>query len=62
MASRIKCDPHLVSEALKLGNFKYKKDAVNAVLKEYLQHHCQLKILDHSDYKKVDEVNDKSFG
>jgi Arc/MetJ family transcription regulator len=37
MASNIEYDPYLLSEVLKVGGFKYKKDAVNAALKEYLQ-------------------------
>jgi Arc/MetJ family transcription regulator len=46
MASNIEYDPHLLSEVLKVGGFKYKKDAVNAALKEYLQRHRQIEILD----------------
>lgn len=46
MASNIEFDPYLLSEVLKLGGFKYKKDAVNAALKEYVQRHQQVKILD----------------
>lgn len=45
MASNIEYDPYLLSEVLKVGGFKYKKDAVNAALKEYLQRH-QVQILD----------------
>lgn len=46
MASNIEYDPELLSEAVKLGGFKYKKDAVNTALKEYVYRHQQLKILD----------------
>ncbi len=46
MASNIEYDPYLLSEVLKLGGFKYKKDAVNAALKEYVLHHQQMKVLD----------------
>lgn len=46
MASNIEYDQCLLSEVLKVGGFKYKKDAVNTALKEYLQRHKQVKILD----------------
>lgn len=46
MPSNIDYDPYLLSEAVKLGGFKYKKDAVNAALKEYVDHHQQVKILE----------------
>lgn len=61
MASNIDYDPYLLSEVLKIGGFKSKKDAVNAALKEYLQRHQQIQILDlfeaieydrEYDYKK----------
>lgn len=62
MPSNIEYDPYLLSEAVKLGGFKYKKDAVNAALKEYVDHHQQLMIVDlfgtieydsEYDYKKA---------
>jgi Arc/MetJ family transcription regulator len=46
MASNIEFDPYLLSEVVRVGGFRYKKDAVNAALKEYLQRHQQIKILD----------------
>lgn len=46
MASNIEYDPQLLSEVLRLGGFKYKKDAVNAALKEYVNRHQQIKILE----------------
>ena len=46
MASNIEYDPLLLSEVLELGGFRYKKDAVNAALKEYVQRHKQMRILD----------------
>ena len=61
MASNINFDSDLLEAALKLGGFKYKKDAVNAALKEYVSHHQQMKLLelfgqidydDKYDYKK----------
>lgn len=62
MPSNPKYDPELLSEAIKLGGFSYKKDAVNAALKEYVYRHQQLKIQDifgtieydrKFDYKKA---------
>ncbi len=46
MPSNIEYDPYLLSEVLKVGGFKYKKDAVNAALKEYLLRRQQVQILD----------------
>jgi len=45
MASNIEYDPNLLAEVLRLGGFKYKKDAVNTALKEYVLRHQQLKVL-----------------
>lgn len=62
MPSNIDYDPYLLSEAIKVGGHKYKKDALNAALKEYVDHHKQVKILDmfgtidydsKYDYKKA---------
>lgn len=36
MPSNIDYDPKLLSEAQKIGHFKFKKDAVNAALKEFV--------------------------
>lgn len=46
MPGNINFDHALLEEALKVGGHKYKKDAVNAALKEYVERHKQLKILD----------------
>lgn len=46
MPSNLNFDSHLLEEALKLGNFKYKKDAVNAALREYIDRHKQMQIKD----------------
>ena len=58
MASNIEYDPYLLSEVLKIGGFKYKKDAVNAALKEYLQRHQQAQILDLFGSIEYDEKYD----
>jgi len=46
MPSNIDYDPFLLNEAVKLGGFRYKKEAVNAALKEFVQHHKQLKLIE----------------
>lgn len=46
MPSNIDLDPFLLKEALKLGGHRYKKDAVNAALKEYVERHKRLQILE----------------
>ena len=58
MPSNIEYDPYLLSEVLKIGGFKYKKDAVNAALKEYLQRHQQVQILDLFGSIEYDEKYD----
>ena len=61
MASNIDFDQNLLSEVKELGGFKYKKDALNAALKEYVERHKQMKIIslfgtvdydEDYDYKK----------
>jgi hypothetical protein len=62
MPSNLNYDPKLLEQAQILGNFRYKTDAVNAALLEYVQRHEQPKILDlfgtieydkDYDYKKA---------
>ncbi|MCB1122797.1 MAG: type II toxin-antitoxin system VapB family antitoxin [Verrucomicrobiae bacterium] len=57
MATNLKIDESLLTEALRLGRFKTKKEAVNQALKEFVEHRKQLQILDwegkvefHEDY------------
>ena len=57
MATNLKIDESLLAEALRLGRFKTKKQAVNQALKEFVEHRKQLQILDwegkveyHDDY------------
>lgn len=45
MATNLKIDDKLLSEALRLGHFKSKKDTVNQALTEFIQHRKQLEIL-----------------
>lgn len=45
MPSNLNFDENLLSEAQKIGGFKYKKDAVNAALQEYVDRHKQMEII-----------------
>lgn len=45
MPSNLKFDHRLLEEAQKLGGFKYKKDAINAALNEYVNRHKQMQII-----------------
>ena len=62
MATNLKIDEVLLADALKLGGFKTKKEAVNKALEEFVQHRRQLKVLELEgqieyfedyDYKKA---------
>ena len=61
MATNLKIDDALLNEALELGGFKTKKEAVNEALKSFVLHQKQLHVLqfesafedfDDFDYKK----------
>ena len=45
MPNNLDFDPFLLEEALKLGGFRYKKDAVNAALAEYVNRRKQKEII-----------------
>ena len=45
MATNLAIDDQLINQAVKLGHHPSKKAAVNAALKEYIQHHKQKEIL-----------------
>lgn len=45
MPSNLTLDNHLVAEAIKLGNFKSKKEAITQALREYIQRHKQAQLL-----------------
>jgi hypothetical protein len=49
MPSNLNFDHRLLDEAKKLGGFKYKKDASNAALSEYVNRHKQAQIRKHFD-------------
>ncbi len=44
MPSNLDFDPKLLAEAQKLGKFKYKKDAINAALEEFIRRRRQVEI------------------
>lgn len=46
MATNLKIDDRLLEEALRLGQFRTKKEAVNQALTEFVQQRKQLEILD----------------
>ena len=45
MPAHLDLDENLINEARRLGRHGTKKEAVTAALREYIQHHKQLKIL-----------------
>ena len=62
MPASLKFDDKMVQEAVKLGNFKTKQEALNAALAEFVQRHNRLRILELAgkidfdpawDYKKM---------
>ena len=52
MPASLKFDDKMVQEAVKLGNFKTKQEALNAALAEFVQRHNRLRILELAD--KID--------
>ena len=59
MATNLKIDEQLLSDALEIGNFKTKKEAVNKALADFVQRQKQLKILEWEG--KVDFFNDYDY-
>jgi len=47
MATNLGNDDKLIDEARRVGNFKTKREAVNAALEEFVRRRKQLEILDH---------------
>ena len=58
MATNLALDDELIQKAQEIGNHKTKKDAVNAALKEYIQHRRQLKIIESFDKVVFDKTYD----
>ena len=46
MPASLKVDDKMVEEAVKLGNFKTKQEALNAALTEFVQRRNRLRILE----------------
>lgn len=46
MPTNLDLDDRLIEQARRAGKHRTKKDAVNAALREYVQHRARLKILD----------------
>ena len=46
MATNLALDDNLLELALKVGGFKTKKDTVNTALKEFVERHKQLEIIE----------------
>jgi len=58
MATNLALDDDLILEAQEIGAHKSKKDAVNAALKEYVEHRRQLKIIESFDKIKFEKRYD----
>ena len=58
MPTNLAIDDRLISEAVKLGHHRSKKDAVNAALDEYVRRRKQLAILDLIGKIEYDENYD----
>lgn len=59
MATNLALDNSLIEEALKMGNHKTKREAVNAALREYVQRRKQLKI--KSLFGKIEYAEDYDY-
>lgn len=46
MPTNLKLDDNLIKQAVKLGNFKTKQDAVNAAMAEFVARRNRLRILE----------------
>ena len=46
MATNLALDDNLLNLALKVGSYKTKKDTVHAALKEFVERHKQLEIIE----------------
>jgi len=55
MSTNLAIDQELLKKAKAVGHHKTKKGAVNAALKEYIEHREQLKILSMFDKVEFDE-------
>jgi Arc/MetJ family transcription regulator len=58
MATNLALDDELILKAQEVGAHKSKKEAVNAALREYIEHRRQLKIIESFDKVKFDASYD----
>lgn len=62
MATNLKIDNDLLEEALRLGDFRTKKDTVNEALKVFIQQQKQLEVLNHEGaFEEFDDYDYKAF-
>jgi hypothetical protein len=54
MATNLALDDRLIADAVIVGHHRSKKAAVTAALKEYIQRHKQLKIIDCFGFVEYD--------
>jgi hypothetical protein len=62
MPSNLDYNPNLLHEAQRLGGFRYKKDAVNAALKEFIEKRRQLEIIELFNTIEIDPTYDHKQG
>jgi Arc/MetJ family transcription regulator len=55
MATNLAIDDELIAEAQRLGHFKTKKATVNQALKEFIQRHKQLELIDLFGQVDIDD-------
>lgn len=62
MATNLKIDDSLLSEALSIGGFQTKKDTVNEALRTFIDFQKQLRVLDYEGaFEEFDEYDYKSL-
>ncbi len=62
MATNLALDNRLLDMALEVGGFKSKKDTVNAALKEFIERHKQLEIIELFGQMPADKDYDYKEG
>lgn len=58
MATNLKIDEVLLDEAMKLGGFRTKREAVNEALREFVERHGKRKVLELVDNIEFDPSYD----
>jgi len=62
MAANLAFDPQLLQEAVVIGGFKSKKEAINQALREFIQRHKQREIIDLFGKFPADEASIQNGG